>query len=180
MSRRAPQFSTRLPRWQKRALYTSFTLLATAGLCWLVFEYFVRIEGEFGPEHSPWQAKVLMIHGFACFTFLVAIGAMLPVHVRLGLLGKRSRKSGYATGAIVLFMALTGYGLYYIPDDIIRGWASTIHWIGGLTSIATISSHVWLGSRAPKARKSVKKPPLHKWEANANDQAVQPELQAAE
>ena len=179
MSKRPPQFSMRLPGWQKRLIYVSFTLLASAGVTWLVFENFIRIEGEFGPERSPWQARALSVHGLACFAFLVAIGTILPVHVRLGLLGKRSRKSGIATAALVLFMALSGYGLYYIADDELRGWTSTVHWIGGLTTIALIGSHVWLGTRRSRPKHDVR--PV--WQGHAapvNDRARESELEAAE
>jgi hypothetical protein len=179
MSRRPPQFSTRLPGWQRWLLYPSFVLLATAGLTWLFLEYFVRIEGEFGPERSPWQPKVLAIHGLACFAFLVAVGAMLPVHVRLGLLGKRNRKSGLAAGFVVLFMALTGYGLYYIADDGVRAWASVLHWVGGLTAILIVSSHVWLGLKRPKSKRkpaAVNRTPP----AFEQDRMPEPILEAAE
>ncbi|WP_221793985.1 hypothetical protein [Aquisediminimonas sediminicola] len=179
MNRRPPQFSTRLPAWQMRLLYTSFSLLALAGISWLILEHFIRVEGDFGSERSPWQPWALTVHGLACFAFLISIGAMLPVHVRLGLLGKRRRKSGIATGVIVLFMALTGYGLYYIADDELRGWTSTAHWVNGLITIALIGNHVWLVSRRGKpshvvrlARRSRATP--------ANDPTLEPELEAAE
>lgn len=177
MSRRPPQFSTRLPTWQRMLLYGSFSLLAAAGLSWLILEHFIRIDGEFGPERSPWQPRILAIHGLACFAFLVAVGAMLPVHVRLGLLGKRNRKSGIFAGSIVLFMAATGYGLYYIADDGLRAWASTVHWIGGLMAILVIGSHAWLGLRRPK-RKSTPHAAQQRWPIA--DQVPERVLESAE
>jgi hypothetical protein len=179
MSKRPPQFSMHLPAWQKALIYTSFTLLASAGVSWLIFENLIRIEGEFGPERSPWQPWMLTVHGLGCFAFLVAIGTMLPVHVRLGLIGKRSRRSGIATAMIALFMAITGYGLYYIADDGVREWTSTIHWIGGLTTIALLGSHVWLGSRKTKPKR-VLQPGRRRHIAPGNDAEYAPELEAAE
>jgi hypothetical protein len=76
-------------------------------------------------------------------------------------------------------MALTGYGLYYIADDGLRGWTSTVHWIGGLTTIAVIGSHVWLGSRRSKPKRVVR-PVRERDTVPANDFALEPELEAAE
>ncbi|NML91265.1 DUF4405 domain-containing protein [Sphingobium sp. TB-6] len=180
MSRRPPQFSTRLPSWQKWLIYTSFSLLVSAGVCWLVLEYFVRVDGEFGPERSPWQPTLLSIHGLACFAFLVAVGAMLPVHVRLGLLGKRNRKSGIATGGIILFMALTGYGLYYIADDSLRAWASTVHWLGGFTTVLIVSGHVWLAWKRPQAKRKAVPIQLKKNLPIGEMPVPEPQLEAAE
>ena len=43
----------RLGPRHKKLLYAGFALLWTSGALWLAFHYFLRVEGDFGPEAHP-------------------------------------------------------------------------------------------------------------------------------
>ncbi|HEX8936699.1 MAG TPA: hypothetical protein VF776_00380 [Sphingomicrobium sp.] len=138
MIRRRPG---RLPRWQEIAVYLSLGLLVATGAIWLLFDHFVRIAGEFGPEHHPAQHLVLIAHGIAAYAFLIIGGAMIPVHITLGWNIRRNLKSGLTLAAACLILAVTALGLYYIGDEVSRNWVSTTHWIVGLVLIPAFLIH---------------------------------------
>lgn len=137
--------ATRLPRWQEWSVYGSFGLLLASGLVWLVLDEFVRIAGEFGSEPHPAEHTALVVHGVAAYAFLVVGGAMLPVHVALGWSTKRNLKSGIAFVAVLLLLAASALGLYYLGDDLLRGQVSLIHWATGLLAPPLLCIHVLRG-----------------------------------
>ncbi len=139
--------ATRLPRWHERSIYWSLGLLAVSGAAWLLFDYFVRVEGEFGPEHHPIQAWSLMVHGIVAYAFLVVAGALIPVHVRVGLAQHKNLKSGVALGLLCIGGSLTALALYYLGNETGRQFASLTHWIAGLVIVPTLIVHALRGRR---------------------------------
>jgi hypothetical protein len=91
MTKRRP---TNLPRWQELAVYFSFGLLLVTGIAWLVFDTWIRVPGDFGPEHHPGEHWMLIAHAIGAYAFLLILGAMIPVHIPLGWHQRRNLKSG--------------------------------------------------------------------------------------
>lgn len=152
MSARRP---TNLPRWQERAVYLSFGLTLVTGIAWLVFEHWVRIEGEFGPEHHPAEHRLLIAHAIGAYVFLVVLGAMIPVHIPLGWHQRRNRVSGIILATLCALLSLTALGLYYVGEDALRSWTSLIHWTVGLAAFPALLIHVIRGRARvtpPRAR----------------------------
>jgi len=137
----------RLPRWQEWSVYVSFGLLAATGIAWLPLDWFVRVAGEFGPEHHPAEHWVLIAHGVAAYVFLIVAGAMIPVHVTLGWNTRRNLKTGLTLAGVLLLLAVTALGLYYLGDEDSRAWVSIIHWSVGLVAALVLLIHALIGRR---------------------------------
>jgi hypothetical protein len=135
------RYPGRLPRWQEWSVYVSFGLLVATGIAWLVLDNFVRVTGEFGPEHDPVQQWMLIAHGVVAYAFLIVGGAMIPVHIAVGWNTRHNLKSGLALGGALLFLAATALGLYYLGDEISRHWMSLAHWGVGLAAAPVLLVH---------------------------------------
>lgn len=142
MSRKRP---SRLPRWQELSVYATLGLLILTGLLWLALDWWVRTEGEFGPEHHPAQYLALVVHGIAAYAFLVVGGALIPVHVKLGWTLRRNRKSGLWLGLSAIVAAVSALALYYLGDEVLRRLASIAHWAVGLVIIPALLIHAVRG-----------------------------------
>ncbi len=144
MSSRRP---TRLPSWQEWAVYVSLGLLAASGLAWLLLDQWVRVAGEFGPEPHPAERIALIVHGIAAYSLLIVVGSLLPVHVQPGWRIGRNRGSGLFLGAVLVLLAATALGLYYLGDEIARHWTSIAHWTVGLALVPLLIFHALAGQR---------------------------------
>lgn len=127
----------RLSRSTEFSVYIVFgTLLLTAGV-WL------WTQSGIGSD-NPVPSLMMKIHGTAAMAALVLLGALL-IHIRRGWIAKKNRRSGIVLLVTVLFLIVTGYGLYYAGDEQLRAWISRSHtWIGfGL--VLLIPGHALLG-----------------------------------
>lgn len=136
-----------LPNRHERLIYLAFAFLVLSGLIWLGGRYGLRPDPEFP---HPLEAWALKLHGAAAMLGLLALGSVLPQHVRFAWRARRNR----ASGATILFVAgglvLTGYGLYYAADDNLRPWISLGHWGSGLLLPVGMVWHVVAGRRKKK------------------------------
>ena len=137
----------RLPRWQEWAVYLSFALLLATGVAWLLLDCFIRVEGEFGPEHHPAQQMTLILHGVVAYAFLILCGAMIPVHIPGGWTAKRNVKSGITLVATLLLIGATALGLYYLGNEELRTGFGTVHWVVGLVALPLLLAHILSGRR---------------------------------
>lgn len=144
MTKRRPG---RLPRWQEWSVYLTMGLLIATGVAWLLFDSFVRVAGEFGPEHHPAEHWLLIAHGVSAYAFLVIAGAMIPVHVTLGWNVRKNLKSGLTLAGTCVVLAVTALGLYYAGDELSRHWVGIIHWTMGLIVIPVLLVHALNGLR---------------------------------
>ena len=142
--------STRLPPWQEYAVYATLGALIATGLAWLALDWWIRIPGEFGPEHHPAERLALVVHGVSAYAFLIVGGSMVPVHVKLGWNLGRNRKSGLLLATGCMIAAVTALALYYLGEEGIRASASLVHWIAGLAIIPALLVHAVRGRRDHK------------------------------
>lgn len=147
MSPRKSARPTRLPRWQEQAVYWTLGALIVTGLAWLAFDYGVRIDGEFGPEHHPAERWSLIVHGIAAYAFLVVGGALIPVHIKSGWTQRRNLKSGLWLGLSCSVAAITALGLYYLGDEAVRPVTSIAHWLVGIVILPALLVHAIRGRR---------------------------------
>ena len=133
---------TKLPRWHEWSIYSSFGLLFVSGVAWLILDRWVRVEGEFGPEHHPAEHLMLVLHGVAAYALLMVAGALIPVHIKLGWSIRRNLKSGITVAIALVILSLTALGLYYLSGEGSRSLASLAHWALGIVTLPLLAIHV--------------------------------------
>ena len=132
----------RLGARHRRAIYASFALLWLTGTLWLLFHYFLQHTGPFGSEPHALEAWWLRLHGLMMMAVLVAAGSVVVHHAaRAWQLGKNRRAGALLTG-MLLWLAVSGYALYYFSIDDNRAWLPLLHWLPGLMLPLTIAHHV--------------------------------------
>jgi hypothetical protein len=147
-----PHPPIRLGTQHRRVIYASFALLWLSGALWLVFHYFLRHQGTFGPEPNALEPWWLRLHGLAMMIMLVAAGSVIVHHAqRAWQLGK-NRTGGVLLTGCLLWLAATGYALYYFTTDGNQAWLPLLHWIPGLGMPAAILLHVVRGQRRGQRR----------------------------
>jgi len=142
-----PRRASRLPRWQEWAVYLSLGGLIVTGILWLLFDQWVRVEGEFGPEHHAAQSWLLTGHGVLAYGFLIVAGAMIPVHIILGWRLRKNLWSGISLASLCLILAVSALGIYYLGEDAARSWASLMHWSLGIAVLPIFLIHALKGRR---------------------------------
>jgi hypothetical protein len=93
---------------------------------------------------KPWMLK---LHGAAGMAFLVALGILIPTHLKRAWQARRNRKNGAFLVAVMALLVATGYGLYYFGEDRWRATASWIHLALGFATPALLGLHIWQGRR---------------------------------
>jgi hypothetical protein len=131
-----------LGRVHRRGLAGVFGLLWVSGLLWLVYHYFLRAEGPFGPRPHPLEGWWLRLHGLAAFGALLAVGSLLPLHARGGWVLRKRLRSGLTTLGTFAWLGFTGYALYYFADPEERAWLPWLHWAAGLAVPVLLVAHV--------------------------------------
>jgi len=142
----------RLGGWHQIYLYTVGTVLVVSGALWLVFHYYVRIEGEFGPTLHPLEPWWLRVHGISAAAFLIGFGSVLPGHVRRAWVTARNRITGTIFFGVMLALTLTGYLLYYVGVEAVRSVMSIVHWAIGLGLPLLTGWHIWRGRVSRRLR----------------------------
>jgi hypothetical protein len=135
----------------RRLIYAACALLYASGVLWLLFHYGVQAPDDSASARHPAEAWSLRLHGAMAMAFLIALGSLLPLHVRRAWAQRRNFATGIAmiSGATVL--ALTGWGLYYVGDEMLREWLSVGHWLIGVSAAPLLTLHVLTGkARAAK------------------------------
>ncbi len=135
----------RLGEWHQAYLYGMGTVLILSGALWLLFHYFVRIPGDFGPTLHPLEPWFLAIHGISAAGLLIGFGSVMPGHVRRAWRAARNRVTGSIFFGVMLALTVSGYLLYYIGSETARSFLSIFHWVVGFSLPALAGWHIWRG-----------------------------------
>lgn len=146
MNRHTPM-TIRFAATHKKILYSVFSLLWLSGALWLVFHYFMPVESEFGIAPHPAEIWWLRLHGLLVFAVLVALGTVLPVHAQRAWQLNKNRNSGLLMKILFLWLALSGYALYYFASDSNENWLPLLHWSVGLSVPLLLALHIRRGRR---------------------------------
>jgi len=146
--RPASTASLSLPRWQRRAIYAAFGLIALSGIAWLAAHYLLAEAGEFGASEHPLAHWSLVAHGIGAYLLLWLVGSLWPLHMRLAWRLHRNRTTGLVMGALLSSLALTGLWLYYGSIDAREG-VSLAHWLLGLGLVPLLVLHIVIGRSRP-------------------------------
>jgi hypothetical protein len=145
-TRHRPGF--RLERWHRRSIYACGALLLLTGVAWLVARYFMRPASEFGETVHPLEPLAMKLHGAGAMALQFFAGSLLHVHIRRALKAGRNQATGWAMIGTVLFLVLTGYGLYYLAGEADRLAWSVLHWAVGLGAVVLFVLHVVIGRKS--------------------------------
>ena len=140
----------RLPAWQRIPTHLIFTVCALSGLLFFLrHELHLDIPGV--ETHS-----YLVMHGVSAAFALLAIGAVLPGHLRVAWIARRNRMSGVVMLVVMALLMLSGLMLYYGSEEW-RDATVLTHWIVGGIVMAAFPLHLVLGRRdiQPEAARTV-------------------------
>jgi len=129
----------------RRALYGVFLGVWLSGALWLLFHYFFATQGEFGPTPNIMEKWWLRLHGLFAFAALVTVGSVLPVHARGAWQKNKNRATGVMMKSWVLWLAATGYALYYFSSEANEAWLPLLHWVVGLSLPLLLWTHIRRG-----------------------------------
>jgi len=139
------QDGMRMPAWMRRWVYGAGIACLATGVLWLAFHHFVRCEGDFGPQAHPLEHVWLTLHGGAAIAMAWVVGLIWLAHVRRGWHRGRNRTSGAAMASILIVLAASGWGLYYLGDEDRRAAVALLHWTLGLAGGLWLPFHIWRG-----------------------------------
>ena len=138
----------RLLAWQLHAVYWSVGLLVVTGLTWLGVHWFAPASSDGIPLPSPTKLWAMRLHAACALASLVALGSLLPVHIRTAWHRRKNRWSGSVNLLAFGVLLLTGYALWYASEGIFKDWAVWLHWGFGLALPIVLLAHVVLGRRS--------------------------------
>ena len=136
------QEKVRLEPNHRRLFYAVFGIVWASGFLWLLAEWFK--DPELGGVRTLLQTATMKLHGAAMLVYLAMLGSFMT-HTRRGTALKANRFSGFSVMAINGILALTGWLLYYLTDETMRQWSSTIHWTVGVSILGLLVAHIWMG-----------------------------------
>ncbi len=140
------RFAVRLDPRFRFALYGAFALLVGTGAVWLLADQLKdSSDGELWQRVS---ASMLMVHGGVAMAALLLLGALFPLHMRLGWRSGRNRLTGPGMVAFNGLLIVTAFGLYYSGSDSVRPWVSEMHMVIGFALPALLLLHILLGRRS--------------------------------
>ena len=127
-------------------LYLAFAGVAVTGLAWS----WVDLAHGLGPNADDtlqlaktWLGKT---HGAFALLALVAFGSTLAMHMPTGWAAGARRVSGLMLVAATLFLAASGYLLYYAAGETLRTWSAWLHIAAGIAICAAFAWHRLAGA----------------------------------
>ena len=90
------------------------------------------------------QTISMKVHGATMLVYLALLGTLIA-HIRRGTALKANRLSGFTMIALNGVLVLSGWLLYYVSDDAVREFSSTIHWVIGLIALPLLCAHILAG-----------------------------------
>lgn len=129
-----------LPTWLRRTLYGALGGAFASGIAWLILHYLSRPVGELGLP-SPWEARLMRVHGLAAWALLFTFGALAAAHVGKGwTLGTR-RASGIFLVSLATSCAVLGFLMAYLLPPEARMVAGLVHAGFGTLMVGWLTWH---------------------------------------
>jgi hypothetical protein len=124
----------KMPTWQKHFVQIGMLACSLTGTVYLLGHEF-HIERAILGTHS-----VLAWHGLTAILATLALGSVLPFHLKAGLKSKRKLWSGLSQLAFLAILLISGALLYYGPAEI-RDEVIATHWMMGIVFFAIFLLH---------------------------------------
>lgn len=137
-----------MPTVYRRTLFFALAVSLVTGTTFFIMNNWFVVEGDFGPEKHPWQYPMLKIHGASAFMMMIFFGSLLVTHIPAGWRTKRLRVLGLSLLSVIGFQIITAWLLYYLSNEVVRGWITYGHLAAGWLIPCLLSFHIWKGTSA--------------------------------
>ena len=124
----------KMPNWQRSFVLSGMLACSLSGCLYLLGHEF-HIQRTWFGNHT-----VLAAHGIAAMLAILALGSVLPFHLKAGLKSKKKWLSGFSQLSFLSVLIVTGALLYYGPAEI-RDELIQTHWLVGLLFTAIFLIH---------------------------------------
>jgi len=124
----------KMPGWQRLFVIGGMLACSISGSLYLLGHEFQIQRSALG-NHS-----VLALHGVFAMIATLALGSVLPFHLKAGLKSKRKWLSGLSQLGFLAALLITGALLYYGPAEV-RDVVVNAHWILGLLFFVIFLAH---------------------------------------
>lgn len=124
----------KMPVWQRYFVLAGMLACSITGTAYLLGHEF-HIQRAILGAHS-----VLVWHGVSAMIATIALGSVLPFHLKAGLKSKKKFWSGLSQLIFMSTLLISGAFLYYGPEEI-RDTAIATHWMTGLAFFAIFLLH---------------------------------------
>ena len=135
----------KMPNWQRAFVISGIFACSVSGLLYLIGHEFQIQRHTFGSRH------ILITHGIAAMFATLALGSILPFHLKAGYKSKRKWLSGFSQLIFLVALMVSGALLYYGPEAI-RDEVIFAHWIVGLLFFSIFMLHVFQKIREANKR----------------------------
>ncbi len=115
----------RMFSWQRAFVLCGMMTCSITGLMYLLGHQFQIQRATLG-THS-----ILAAHGIAAMLATLALGSVMPFHIKAGYKSRKQLWSGFGQLGFLFALLFTGGMLYYGPEEI-RDMVIDTHWIMGL------------------------------------------------
>ena len=126
----------KMPNWQRLFVVGGIFACSITGLTYLLGHEFQLQRHTFGSHN------ILVAHGIAAMLATLALGSVLPFHIKAGYKSKRKWVSGFSQLAFLVVLLVSGALLYYGPEEI-RDGVIEVHWVVGLLFFAIFMLHAF-------------------------------------
>ncbi|QWD68681.1 hypothetical protein AOC21_01890 [Polynucleobacter sp. VK25] len=133
----------KMPGWQRTFVICGMMTCSITGLVYLLGHQFHIQRSTLG-AHS-----ILAAHGIAAMLATLAIGSVLPFHLKAGFKSKKQWWSGFSQLGFLAVLLTSGSLLYYGPEEIRDGVIDT-HWIVGLLFFIVFILHAFSKLRSTR------------------------------
>ena len=126
----------KMPNWQRTFVILGIMTCSITGLMYLLGHQFQIQRAALG-THS-----ILAAHGIAAMLAILALGSVLPFHIKAGYKSQKKRWSGFSQLSLLTLLLVTGALLYYGPEEI-RDITVDTHWMTGLLFFVIFLLHAF-------------------------------------
>jgi len=130
--------------FHKILLLGVMALLFITGVWWAIIAQelalpFGLLGSADGQRNFERETTLITLHGIGAMVYLLALGALFPVHIRKGWSNNRKRGSGGLMLVVNFVLVVTATFLYYGSPDGSRPLAAVVHlWVGLALPVALL------------------------------------------
>ena len=131
----------KMPNWQRAFVICGMMACSITGLMYLLGHQFQIQRSTLG-THS-----ILAAHGIAAMLATLALGSVMPFHIKAGYKSRRQLWSGFSQMGFLATLLISGALLYYGPEEMRDGVIET-HWMVGLLFFTIFILHAFTKLRS--------------------------------